>query len=177
MILVLFYSTFYFFLLFDSYLRYGCQVWGQNKNVNTNEIAQLQDKAIRVRLLKDRSTAPGPLYNEKKKIRFFNLISFYNCLFIVEHLNQNLPSSFGGYFTYMDEGHEHTTRGASKKLVNVPQSKATFYGTNSITAKSVKDWNTLQSQVKFEFNQEIVITPKLISALEDYFLASYINTA
>ena len=77
----------------------------------------------------------------------------------------------------MDERHEHTTRGASKKLVNVPQSKATFYGTNSITAKSVKDWNTLQSQVKFEFNQEIVITPKLISALEDYFLASYINTA
>ena len=77
----------------------------------------------------------------------------------------------------MDEHHEHNTRGASKKLVNVPHSKATFYGTNSITAKSVKDWNTLQNQVKFEFNQEIVITPKLISALKDYFLASYINTA
>ena len=77
----------------------------------------------------------------------------------------------------MDERHEHNTRGASKKLVNVPQSNATFYGTNSITAKSVKDWNTLQNQVKFEFNQEIVVTPKLISALKDYFLASYINTA
>ena len=65
-------TLFYFlpFLLFDSYLRYGCQVWGQNKNVNTNEIAQLQDKAIRVRLLKDRSTAPGPLYNEKKLLGF-----------------------------------------------------------------------------------------------------------
>ena len=49
MILVLLYSTFCFFLLFDSYLHYGCQVWGQNKNVNTNEITQLQDKAIRVR--------------------------------------------------------------------------------------------------------------------------------
>ena len=75
----------------------------------------------------------------------------------------------------MDERHEHNSRGASKKLVNVPQ--ATFYGTNSITAKSVKDWNTLQNQVKFEFNQETVITPKLISVLKDYFLASYINTA
>ena len=71
----------------------------------------------------------------------------------------------------MDERHEH------EKLVNVPQSKATFYRTNSITAKSVKDWNTLQNQVKFEFNQEIVISPKLISALKDYLLASYINTA
>ena len=112
MILVLFILLFAF-LLFDSYLRYGGQVWGQNKNVNTNEIAQLQDKASRVRLLKDRSTAPGPLYNEKQNNGFSNLTFFYNCLFIVEHLNQNLPSSFGGYFTYMDERHEHNTRGGS----------------------------------------------------------------
>ena len=31
---------------------------------------------------KDRNTAAGPLYNEKKIIRFFNLVTFYNCLFI-----------------------------------------------------------------------------------------------
>ena len=78
-----------------------------------------------------------------------------------------MPYSFEGYFTYMDECHGHNTRGASKKLGNIPQSKATFYRTNSITAKSVKDWNTLQNEVKFEFNQEIVIKPKLISALKD----------
>ena len=62
---------------------------------------------------------------------------FYNCLFIAEHLNQNLPSSFGEYFTYMVDRHNHNTRGALRKLVNVPISKTTFYGTQSVTAKSV----------------------------------------
>ena len=44
----------------------------------------------------------------------------------------------------------------------------------SHTAKSVKDWNSLQNQVVFEFSQEKVITTKLISALKTYFLESYI---
>ena len=44
----------------------------------------------------------------------------------------------------------------------------------SHTAKSVKDWNSLQNQVVFEFSQEQVITTKLISALKTYFLESYI---
>ena len=65
-----------YFAIFDSYLRYGCQVWGQNKNASTNEISKLQDKALRVISFKDRNTAAGPLYNEKKIIRFFNLVTF-----------------------------------------------------------------------------------------------------
>ena len=84
-------------------MHYGCQVWGQNKNADTKKISSIQDKAIRMISFKDRNTAIGPLYNEKKIIRFFDLISFYNCLLIAEHLNQNLPSSFGNYFSYLAE--------------------------------------------------------------------------
>ena len=62
-----------------------------------------------------------------------------------------------------------------KKLVSVPQSKTTFYGINSITAKSVRDWNTLQNKVTYEFLQDTVITPKLISTLKGYLLNSYLN--
>ena len=149
-----------YFAIFDSYIRYGCQVWGQNKNANTNEISRLQDKALRVISFKDQNTVAGPLYNEKKIISFFNLVTFYNGLVIAGHLNQNLSSSFGGYFTYMANHHSHNTRGAVKKLVNGPLCKTTFYGTQSIIAKSVKDWNSLQNQVFFEFNQEQVNTTK-----------------
>ena len=164
-----------YFAIFDSYLRYGCQVWGQNKNADTKAIAQLQDKAIRVISFKNRTADTKPLYNQKKIIRFFDLISFYNCLLIAEHLNKDLPTSFGEYFTYMAERHNHNTRGALKKLVNIPLSNTTFYGTQSITAKSARDWNTLQNKVIFEFNQNSIITPKLISALKKYFLDSYLN--
>ena len=163
-----------YYAIFYSYLRYGCQVWGQNKNVSTNEISALQDKAFRVISFKDRNTAPGLLYNEKKIIRFFNLVMLNNCIFIAEHLNQNLPSPFGGYFSYMADRHQHHTRGALKKLVNVLLSKTTFYGTQSITAKSVNDWNSLQNQIAFAFNRDHAITPKLISSLKNHFLESYI---
>ena len=42
-----------YFAIFDSYMRYGCQVWGQHNNSNTNEIAKLQDKALRIISFKD----------------------------------------------------------------------------------------------------------------------------
>ena len=110
-----------YYAIFDLYLCYGCQVWGQNKNGSTNEISALQDKALRVISFKNRNTTAGPLYKEKKVIKFFNLIMFYNCLFVAEHLNQNLPLSFGGYFTYMADCRNHNTRGAVKKLLDLPQ--------------------------------------------------------
>ena len=65
------------------------------------------------------------------------------------------------------------TPGAVRKLVGVPLYETT-YGTQSITAKSVKDWNTMQNQVVFEFNENQIITPKLISALKNHFFESYI---
>ena len=97
--------------------------------------------------MSDRSAATGPLYHEKEIIKFYDLISFYNCLLIPEHLNKNLPSPFSGYFTYMADLHNHNTRGALKKLVSVPYSKTSFYVTQSITAKSVKNWNNLQKKL------------------------------
>ena len=162
-----------YFAIFDSYLRYGCQVWGQNKNAETNEISILQDKALRVISFKNRDTPVGPLFKEKYIIRFFDLIRFYNCLFVAEHLNQNLPTSFREYFTYMANRHNHNTRGAVRKLVSMPLCKTSFYGSHSVTAKSAKDWNNLQNPVAFELNYDQVNITKLISALKNYFLDSY----
>ena len=73
-----------YFAIFDSYLCYGCQVWGQNKNASTKEIASIQDKALRI-------------------------MSFNR-----EHLNRDIPSAFSGCFTYMANIHNHNTRGALK---------------------------------------------------------------
>ena len=57
--------------------------------------------------------------------------------------------------------------------MNVPQSKTSFYGTHSVTAKSVNDWNSLQNKIVFEFGQEIIDMSKLLSSLKQYFFTSY----
>ena len=46
----------------------------------------------------------------------------------------------------MANQHHHDMRGTVRKLVNVPQCNTSFYGTHSITAKSVRDWNNLQKK-------------------------------
>ena len=59
-----------YFAIFDSSLCYGCQVWGQNKNASTKEIASIEDKALRIIYFKDRSanaaTAQGLCISRKK---------------------------------------------------------------------------------------------------------------
>ena len=47
----------------------------------------------------------------------------------------------------MANQHHHDTRGMVRKLVNVTQCNTSFYGTHSITAKSVRDWNNLQKKI------------------------------
>ena len=75
----------------------------------------------------------------------------------------------------MANQHHHNTRGTVRKLVNVPQCNTSFYGTHSITAKSVRDWNNLQKKITFEFNRENVITPKLMLTVKEFFLTSYLD--
>ena len=42
-----------YFAIFDPHLRYGCQIWGQNKNYAVENIEKLQNKAIRILNFKD----------------------------------------------------------------------------------------------------------------------------
>ena len=114
-----------YFAIFHSYLHYGCQVWGQSKNTSTKKIA-IQNKSLRIISFKDRNAATGPLYHEKKMIKFFDLTFFYNCLLIIEHLKKDLPWRFSGYFTGMANLHNHNTRSALKKLVNILTARQVF---------------------------------------------------
>ena len=68
--------------------------------------------------------------------------------------------------------HNHNTRGALKKTSQCTLQQGKFLWNPLHHSKSVKDWNNLQDKVVFEFNQEQVSIPKLISTLKKYFLTS-----
>ena len=60
-----------YFSIFESHLRYGCQIWGQHSNHNLKDIAKLQQKAIQIINFKNKYTPAKPLFKRKlnNKIR------------------------------------------------------------------------------------------------------------
>ena len=34
--------------VFDSHMRYGCQIWGQTRNQHISDVVNLQKKAVRI---------------------------------------------------------------------------------------------------------------------------------
>ena len=67
-----------YFSIFESHLRYGCQIRGQHSNHNLNDIAKLQRKAIRIINFKSKYTLVDrdvkPFY--KLDIKNFTLPSY-----------------------------------------------------------------------------------------------------
>ena len=53
-----------YFAIFDRHLRYGCQIWGQNKNYAVENIEKIQNKAIRILNFKGPRVEASNLYKE-----------------------------------------------------------------------------------------------------------------
>ena len=58
---------------------------------------------------------------------------------------------FNNFFIRTQEIHQHYTRGALNNLIDIPQSRTSFYGTHSIRSKSAIAWNTMQYKLGFSF--------------------------
>ena len=114
-------------------MRYGCQIWGQNFNTLLRDIEKLQNKAINIINFKTGSLHLNDLLNELKILKFKDLITFNNCLFVFDQLNEELPKAFKNYFLKKYDHHIYNTRGTNKTLLDVPLKNTSQYGTNSIT--------------------------------------------
>ena len=125
-------------------MRYGCQIWGQTSSQLTNEIAILQNKALRVITFTDRNTPADPLFKQLKIIKLDQMIQMDNCLLVLNHINKSLPKTFENFFQYFNNQHNHNTRDSSSKKIVLPQVKTTHYGLQSIKYRAGKDWNNIQ---------------------------------
>ena len=83
-----------YYALFDSHLRYGCQIWGQINNQDINNIEIPQNKALRIINLKGPLDSANPLYKDSKIFKLRDTIKIDNCLFAFDQLKGNLPMNF-----------------------------------------------------------------------------------
>ena len=135
-----------YYSIFSSHMTYGCQVWSQEDNPLTKRIQNLQNKAIKLIFFKTHDCDTSSIYKNNKVLKFSDQIQLTNILFIYDYLNKNLPDAFVNAFSLAHNRHNHQTRNTTKLILNLPQVNTTKYGLNSITYKSIKNWNEILSK-------------------------------
>ena len=112
-----------YYAIFHSHLSYVCTAWGQNLNPK-HCINLLQKKAMRI-------------FAKLNIIKFSDLISLCNCLFIYKHFISKAPSVFSHVFILASNTHEQNTRFASHGLLIKPTSSTSKYDTNAFVASAI----------------------------------------
>ena len=135
--------------IFSSIMNYGSQIWGQNKNDHIKRIIKLQDRAIRVLNFADYRAPTSELYKKSGILKFEDSIKIDNFLYVHNSLNNRLPSCLNKQFKYMKIQTEQNTRNAKllntkESLIELPKSRTTYYGIQSITDQSARIWNYMQ---------------------------------
>ena len=94
--------------IFGSHLTYGCQIWGQSFIESyVKKIQTLQNNAMRlISFAQDIRDHVSPIYANYNLLKIKDLIELKNVLFVHDYLNNNLPDSFDGFFSVM-ENHDH----------------------------------------------------------------------
>ena len=104
----------------------------------TNEIAILQNKALRIITFSNRNTPVDPLFKQLKILKFDQMIQMDSCLLALNHTNKSLPKTFENFFQYSNNQHNHNTRDSSSKKIVLPQVKTTHLGRNLLNIEQEK---------------------------------------
>ena len=147
-------------------MKYECQIWGQNFNTLLRDIEKLQNKAVKIINFKAGLLHLNDLFNELKILKLKDFITFNNCLFVFGQLKEDLPQTFKNFLLKKYHHHIYNTRGTKKTLIDVPLKNISQYGTNSITSRSIFNWNDINK--KIECSLEISRTD-FITLLKRYF--------
>ena len=76
-----------YYCLWNTHLRYACQVWGQSNIDKLVMVQRAQSKALRIINFKEERHPSAPLYTETKILNLTNIITLNNCMLVFDHLN------------------------------------------------------------------------------------------
>ena len=138
--------------LFESHMRYICQIWGQTRNQNISDVVKLQKKAVRIINFSGKYTSTKPLFSKLKILSFDEIVNLQNCLLALNVLNNEVPKGLQELFKNTANQHYYNIRGAYRNKRNLPQVRTTHYGLQSIKYKSAKAWNEMKTKISDKLN-------------------------
>ena len=157
--------------LFTSHLNYCCQIWGQPSTSLVNRIRTLQNHALRLMTFSHYRLHASPLYNLLKILKFQDIVTLQNALFLHDISNLNLPQALVDTFS-IDLSHAYNTRANAFGLINPPSFNTMTYGSKSIKNHSIRSWNKCQSDLK-SINLVDLSRSQLKNHLKKYFFDYY----
>lgn len=133
-----------YYALFFSHLNYSCQIWGQNSNHNVKRMFILQKRCLRLISFSDFNAPSSSIFAHLNLLKISDLVKLRNVILVHQILNSKCPHRVSTIFSLNYYQHKHRTRGNSIYLLNRPSFRTFMYGTNSITYRSIVQWNELQ---------------------------------
>ena len=160
-----------YYAIFHSHHSCVCTAWDQNLN-SKHHINLLQKKAMRIISFTSFNAHTLPIFAKLNIIKFPDIISFCNCLFIYKHFLNNSSSFFSNVFILTSNTHEQNTRSASYGLLTKRSCSTSKYGTNAFAASAIKSWNFFQK--KFSNNSICQLSYSQLKLLiKNHFFQSY----
>ena len=160
-----------YYAIFHSHLSYVCTAWSQNLNPK-HDISLLQKKTMGIISFAHYDAHTLPIFAKLDIIKFSDLISICNCLFIFKHFISKPASIFSHVFILAFNTHEQSTRFASHGHLTKPTCNTSIYGTNGFAPSAIASWNFFQN--KFSSNNLRQISyPQFKVLTKTYFFHSY----
>ena len=159
--------------LFNSHLKYGCQIWGLENTIQVKKIGKLQNKALRIINFQDWNTPSEPLYIQCQVLKLCDLVRLENCLFVHDYINNALPSCFADFFEKLKLRYTNlVTRNSSLGALFVPSVRTCSAGIHSVTFRSIQCWNHATKTLKTDLskfsrhNLKIMLTKVFMKELQ-----------
>ena len=131
-----------YFAIFDSILRYGIQVQVQNRNQAIKDIEKIQEKTSRIFNFKWKNDPVNLLFKNSETMKMKDILTFNNCLFVYDQINEDMPSNFEDFFTTSENKHPCNT--IIKTLSN-----STTYGLNCVRHRAASEWNEINKNCQY----------------------------
>ena len=150
-----------YFSIFSSLMTYAYQIRGHFANKHVIRIQNIQNRAIRIINFSDFDAPSTPLYYKSDIMKLSDHVRFQNFLHVHRDLKENsLPPSLRKSFNITNDDHLYpNTRLTSNLKLVLPKVRTTNYGLNSITYRSVCDWNSLTNldpSIKFHESSKFI---------------------
>ena len=159
-----------YYAFFHSQLSYVCTAWVQNLNPK-HRVNLLQKKPMRMIIFAHYDAHTLPIFAKLNIIKFSDLISLCNCLFIYKHFISKPASVFSHVFILASNTHEQNTRFASHGLLIKPRCNTSKYGTNAFAASAIASWIFFQKEFPSN-NMRQISYSQLKLLIKNYFFNS-----